>query len=64
MGDEYHWIFECNHNLVSEYRTKYLPKYDVKRPIVLKCVKYLSLDKNIHNIKIAIFLYNVAILYK
>ncbi len=27
MGDKYHLIFECNHNLVSEYRIKYLPKY-------------------------------------
>ncbi len=64
MGDGYNLMFKCNHNLVSEYRTKYLPKYYVKRPNMFKCVEHLSLDNSKYNSKIAMFLTNVLILYK
>ncbi len=64
MGDEYHFMSECKHNLVSAYRTKYLPKYYVKRPNMFKCVERLSLDNSKCNIKIDIFPQNVFILYK
>ncbi len=57
-------MFECNLNLVREYRTKYLPKYYVKKTNMFKYVQCLSLGNSKYNIKIAMFLKSVLILYK
>ena len=36
VGDEYHFLFECNS--LSELRNKYIPCYYYRRPITIKSI--------------------------
>ena len=52
IGDEYHFVLECKHGSMVQYRNQYLPKFYRHRPSMLK---FVTLMKNAtENHKLAI----------
>ena len=54
IGDEYHYLFMCNNDYVSDLRKKYIPKYYITYPSLLKMQNMFSLchSKLLSNVSI------------
>ena len=57
IGNEYHYFFVCNHDLISVLRSKYIPKYYIRYPSIYKMYGLFSMC----NVKV---LNNVSIFLK
>ncbi len=64
LGDEFHLIFECNHERVVHFRNKYIPVYYKRKPSMLKCVNLLRSENIVDNIKLSLFMRHVLPLYR
>ena len=48
IGDEFHYLFECTY--FSDDRAKYISRYYVIRPNILKCYLTREVQRNYHNL--------------
>ena len=45
IGDEFHYLFICKHELIADLRSKFIPKYYTLNPTIHKMKGLLSLCK-------------------
>ena len=45
IGDEFHYLFICKHELIADLRSKFIPKYYTLNPTIHKLKGLLSLCK-------------------
>jgi hypothetical protein len=43
IGDEFHYLFICKHELIAALRSKFIPKYYTSNPTIHKMKRLLSL---------------------
>ena len=42
IGNEYHYLFECTHQEIKNFRTRYIPNYFTENPSEVKMIGLIS----------------------
>ena len=58
LGNEFHFLFNCNHPQITSLRLNYIPSIYTEQPSIAKCAELIGSENTVTTRKVAMFIKN------